>query len=53
MKLIEAIKEIEGSRKAKEIRHDLSLLILLVISGLLSGYKDLYAIAGRSLSVAQ
>jgi DDE_Tnp_1-associated len=55
MKLLEAIKGIEELRKARGIRHDLSALILLIISGLLSGYKDLHAIArwGRSLSVEQ
>jgi hypothetical protein len=55
MKLLEAIQAIEDPRKARGIRHEFSALILLIISGLLSGYKDLYAIArwGRSLSVEQ
>ncbi|HIK20239.1 MAG TPA: ISAs1 family transposase [Synechococcus sp. M44_DOE_062] len=55
MTLLEAIKGIEDPRKARGIRHDLGALILLIISGLLSGYKDLHAISrwGRSLSVTQ
>ena len=55
MNLLEAIKGIEEPRKARGIRHELSALILLIVSGLLSGYKDLYAISrwGRSLSVEQ
>jgi len=52
MSVLEAIEGIEDFRKARGIRHRLSALILLILCGLMSGYRDLGAIArwGRSLS---
>jgi hypothetical protein len=51
MKLFDVIKGVEDPRKARGVRHSISALILLILCGLISGYKDLSAIArwGRSL----
>lgn len=52
MTLAEAIRGMEDPRKARGVRHEIKALILLVLCGLISGYRDLGAIArwGRSLS---